>query len=598
MSPRYFQLLAFCLLPFFAWAQAGDISSPGRADPSLVQISPPPAESAPNSRAAPSAITEEGKVQFRAQTILVQVPVVVTDKSGDHVHGLTRSDFHIFENGKEQKIATFEEIVATSKPLPVAPLPPGEFSNLALSDRQPRPVAVIALDTINTPLLDQANARRALIKYLAENLDSVQVLALMIITSHGVKVVHGLTDDPAQLVQLVKTASPDQPALLGLGPDTQANAVVGDIPNHPTAADLNRPFAAAAAALARGDTINAQSQQQRAIEQTLNAFLEIAWSLSGVPGRKSLIWATGGFPFAISSADQVPGGYLAPLYERAMQALDAAQISVYPVDVRGLVATDASAAVIAATAPEFARQVSNRTDFQRTEIQTFIEFADMTGGKAFYNTNDLASSFKSAAEDASSYYLAGYYLDTLDKKAGWRDLKIKVDKKDAEVRAREGFFVTNITMNPDLTRSYDLDFALSSPIDGTGVPLSVKWLGASGAGVKKNTEFLVHLPPGSVSVEGTKRQKRVNFDFVAAAYPNDPEAAAHTSNTKTETSPITISRTVTTSVSDTQLVSLLANGIDMKNTLQLASGEYLVRVVIRDNLTGKIGSVTATLTVN
>ncbi len=52
------------------------------------------------------------------------------------------------------------------------------------------------------------------------------------------------------------------------------------------------------------------------------------------------------------------------------------------------------------------------------------------------------------------------------------------------------------------------------------------------------------------------------------------------------------------SVSDAQMASLRASGIDMKNALNLGPGEYVVRVVIRDNVTGKIGDVTAPLTLN
>jgi len=88
--------------------------------------------------------------------------------------------FHVFENGKERRIATLEEIVTTNTNLPVVAPKPGEFANLTLSDQQPRTVTVIALDTINTPFLDQYTGRRAVIKYLADNLDSGQVLALTV----------------------------------------------------------------------------------------------------------------------------------------------------------------------------------------------------------------------------------------------------------------------------------------------------------------------------------------------------------------------------------------------------------------------------------
>jgi len=583
-------LPALLLFAVCAWTQGGDISSPGtRNDPSLVPITPPPAESNPNSRVASGvSADQERRIRFPVQTILVQVPSVVTDKSGNHVHGLAKKDFHVFENGKERKIATFEEITATDKQLSVIATKPGEFTNLMLADQQPRTLAVIALDTVNTPLPEQANGRRELIKYLTENMNSDQVLALMIITSQGVKVVEGLTADRQQLVRLLKGASGEQNALLGLTPDAQVNASVGDIPAMPH--DLNRPFAAAAAVVAHGDALNAQVKEEDAIEQTLNGFLEIAWYLSGIPGRKSLVWATGGFPFAISSAAQLPPGVdHAELYERTMQALAAAQISVYPVDVRGLIGNYTSAAVVASNGPEMANHISNSTQFQQSLIETFNQFADMTGGKAFYNTNDLAGSFKRATEDATSYYLAGYYLDTHNNRPGWRELKVKVDRNDMEVRAREGFFVTNTTVNFDLTRSADVSFALTSPIEGTGVPLTVRWLGSSGEGTKKKTQFVIHMPPGAVSIDSTDGRKHVNFDFAAAAY---------VGNNKTGKTAVTTQQTFTTNVPDAQVASLLANGIDFKNALELGPGQYVVRVVIRDNVTGKVGSVTAPLTVN
>jgi hypothetical protein len=262
------------------------------------------------------------------------------------------------------------------------------------------------------------------------------------------------------------------------------------------------------------------------------------------------------------------------------------------VDVRGLVNTsplaDASRSG-ARTGQALARQINNRNWLQQSTIDTLNEFADMTGGKAFYNTNDLASSFKRAADDASSYYLAGYYLDTKNNHAGWRQLKVKVDKKDTEVRARKGFFVTNATIHAELTRNSDLSYALTSPIEGTGVPLTVKWLGNSGEGAKKTAQLLIKLPPNSVSIEGAEGQNHLNFDFAVAAFAN---------NSKDGKPAMTGGKTITSPIPQAQMATLRTNGIGFKNSLELDPGQYNVRVVIRDNVTGKVGSVTAPLTVN
>jgi VWFA-related protein len=543
----------------------------------------------------------EGKIEFRTETILVQVPVVVTDKSGNHIHQLPKESFHIYENGKEQKIASFEEIISITTKLPVIEPKPGEFSNLSLSEQTPRAVTVIVLDAVNTPFLDQTTGRRELIKYLANNLDATHVRALMIITSHGLKIVQGLTGDPEQLLKVLKKVTGEISALQGVNAAVQTDAALDDIP---TAQSLIKqgadPEIIIDEFIERSDAVYAQFRQPNAIETTMNAFLGIAWSLSGVPGRKSLIWATGGFPFTIAYPAAVPGGYLSQLYERTMQALTAAQISVYPVDVRGLVSNavpDASegrkstgpAATQPITGQVAAQQITDRSLLQQSTIETLSEFANMTGGKAFYNSNDLASSFKRADDDASSYYLVGYYLDKSNHRAGWRELKVKVDNKDTEIRARKGFFATNAAIRLDLTRTSDLNYALTSPIEYTGVPITMKWLATSGSGEKKKTDFLLNVPLNGVTLQTSEGRNRINFDVASAAVLDDSKKGepATTSN-----------KTVSASITDANLVSLRANAIAMQDTLELGPGQYTVRVVIRDNVTGKVGSVTAPLTVN
>lgn len=538
--------------------------------------------------AAPHTASDEGKLEFRTQTVLVQIPVIVTDKNGSHIHGLTKDDFRLTENGKDQKVSTFEELTATSSKLPAAPVKPGLFANLTLSDDQPRTVTVIVLDTINTPFLDQTYGRRQLVKYLAENLDTNQVLALMVMSSRGVRVVQGLTGDPEQLLQVLKKVSGELPGNQGNSIDAQADAATGDLPDISTPPSSGSAFQYMEAFVEYGDAIHAQFQQQQAIEATMNSLRAIAWSLSGVPGRKSLIWATGGFPFNLSSPDVVPGGYLSTLYEETMQALTAAQVSVYPVDVRGLTTLGAADASRSGpmTGPQASRLISNRAWLQQSTIESLTEFADMTGGKAFYNTNDLATAFKRAAEDASSYYLLGYYLDTKNNRAGWRNLKVQVDKKDVEIRARKGFFVTNATVHTGLTRDSDLSYALSTPIEGTGVPLTIEWADVAGDGPKKKAAFVAHMPPNALAFD-PNGQNKLDFDVAVVAY-------AGTDGKPVATSSMSYSKPVP----EGMLATVRNSGVDFRNTLELAPGKYSVRFVVRDNVTGKVGSLTAPLTIN
>jgi len=65
----------------------------------------------------PNSVNDEPKVEFRTQTVLIQVPVVVTDKLGAHVHGLNKEDFLLLENGNPVSLANFEELTASSAPI-------------------------------------------------------------------------------------------------------------------------------------------------------------------------------------------------------------------------------------------------------------------------------------------------------------------------------------------------------------------------------------------------------------------------------------------------------------------------------------------------
>jgi len=263
-----------------------------------------------------------------------------------------------------------------------------------------------------------------------------------------------------------------------------------------------------------------------------------------------------------------------------MEALKNAQVSVYPVDVRGLVSSGGD---ITYNGDGSANNVMGRSGLQSSTIDTLKTFAEMTGGRAFYNSNDLASGFKRAADDSSTYYVLGYYMNTRNSKPGWRKLQVAVQRKDVEVRARTGYFVTNATVDPDLTHKADIGFALSSPFDSTGIAVTVKWQGTSPDGTKKKVAFALHLPASGLIDEADKN--RFDVDFIAQASLNGTTVGSAGQTTKG-------------TVPAAGLAKIKADGIFYQNALELPPGNYAVRFVVRNNLSGQIGSVTAPLTVN
>ncbi len=525
---------------------------------------------------------DQGKlIQFKSQTTLVQVPVVVTDAAGKHIQGLTKDDFKVLENGKPQSIAGFGEITAAKGALAPYTSPAGTFTNLTPDETKPRSLTVIVLDEVNTPFLSQAYARGQLIKYLANHLDASQPFGLMVIDRKGLTELSGLDSDPAQLIAILKKASGKVSEMERFNGDAQAVAAVGSQPSSFMGGSGlgESPEAKIRAFVLQTDAINAADTQARAIETTLRAFLSLAWSLSGVPGRKSLVWVTGSFPFTLDSFAAVPGdANTRALYERTLKALNDAQISVYPLDARGLTtdpkyAADTEGSMLSPQAPDALRQAS---------LNSLKNFAEMTGGVAYYNTNDLAGAFGRAVQDSSSYYLLSYYLDRRNNKPGWRKLQVVVSRKDAEVRARAGYLVTDVAVNPERTHKADVEFALISPFESTGIPITEQWQGVQADGSKKKIGFVLQVPATGLIDEADKN--RIDVEIVTQATNKGVSAG-------------TLSQTMKGLVVPETLAKLKADGIVYRNFLALSPGDYQVRFVVRDNLSGRIGSVIVPLTV-
>ena len=188
-------------------------------------------------------------------------------------------------------------------------------------------------------------------------------------------------------------------------------------------------------------------QQKNAISDTLAALEQIAQAYAGLPGRKVLIWASGGFPFLIEDPHSVIGmsTELVSSYERTWRALNAANIAVYPVNAEGLVnSTYAAFDVTKRNAPNFGPPRLGRPpayDSVQQTRDTMKSFAEATGGKPCLDRNDLATCFNQATKDSDFYYMLTYYLPEEDRKPGWHKLKVSVNRKDISVRARSGFFV-------------------------------------------------------------------------------------------------------------------------------------------------------------
>jgi VWFA-related protein len=550
---------------------------------------------------------EEGRIDLTSRSEMVVVPVVVRDGSGAPVKGLTKDDFTLLENGKEQKIAEVEEIKTNAAPLKRQAMPENQFSNIYVGSPEPRRVTIMVLDEINTPILDQTNARAQLVKYLSKSLSADDLIALMVMNRSGVHMIHDFSSNPEVLIAAVKKVSSSAGALTSadsaaLASSADNSTLGGATPGGPgadvTPGDVGAEAVAIQTFIDQSDNAIATFRQTDAMEITFRNFLGMAQVFSGVPGRKSIVWLTSGIPIDLYDQANLPTGRdLSTLYERTLQAINQANIAVYPVDVRGLQTFgygNASQASTAVTQTSFRTggqvNVMASSQLEAANHTNLSNFAEMTGGRAFYNSNDLATGMQQASNDASDYYELRYYLDHKVYDAGWRKLKVKVSKPGVHVLARSGFWVSRATMDPEAGKNSDIDIqsALLSPLDSTAVPVGVRWLGfdsSRNSDKKRKMRFAVAVPAQTITIVGSD-DTHFSVRLILTARGADGKSAASFDQM------INGTNIKTGDVDKVRLLPFVHQGM-----LDLPPGDYSVRVVLRDNKNGKIGSLTAPLKV-
>ena len=278
-----------------------------------------------------------------------------------------------------------------------------------------------------------------------------------------------------------------------------------------------------------------------------------------------------------------------PMYEHTWELLNEAQIALYPIDVKGLQTNMPSASDdLSGGGPNAGIDYIRSASWRQLDTQsTFESFAAATGGRAYFNSNDLVKGFRDAVRDSAQYYMIGYYLDRSNTKPGWRKLAVKVKREHVEVRARSGFFVTNATANPEISHDADIASALKSPLDYTALSLAAHWddVAASKEPGKKSIRFIVHVDPDPNLIDAAD-DNHVVLEFVASAMTPAGEKAGAPTGKKYDIHP-----------KADALATIQQKGISYRGALELAPGEYNVRIVVRDGLSGRIGSVAAPLKV-
>ena len=531
------------------------------------QKAPPPDQSFPAPTATSSGQT--AKTTLRVTTRAVQVSVIAQDRDGRAVSGLTKNDFTVFDNGAPQKIASFTQQsshVTADIRLVSAPAPANTFSNrFENKSNVPPSITVILLDTLNTDFHDMASARGQVVSFLRQ-VQPEDRIALYALTQKLV-VLHDFTTDNAVLLRaLGKVSKTDQGSVAQLEQSTATGSAISEVQSG-GAGDGN------AGIFLQGLDREYVSDLTNTVEETASAFKAIAKHLASLPGRKNLVWVSGSFPFQLT---WTPGSrnetksFDAEIND-ASQALSDANVAIYPVDARALLAPGLPAVLQKPSRPP------------QNTLDTMQVLAQKTGGLAFYNTNDIGGSIRRAIDDASLTYEIAYY-PTNDKWDGrFRDIKVEVNKPGVHLRYRNGYIASPNEQHTADNSAHLLTAAARSSLEATELGLNVQ-INAVDAPGPKQVKVEVRVDPDRLHFEMNAGHWTDNVEVAWIELDADGNDIGHSA------------RTMRLNIPDQTHDKVEREGLVFSQTIGLVDGCVELRLVARDGGTGALGSVNISLT--
>src|SRR5246500_62287 len=260
--------------------------------PCLAQAQDAPSPAAPPAAAAESAPQQQqnGPV-VRSETRLVRVDVIVTDKKGNYIHDLSANDFKVYDDNKQQEVANFS--------FGADPNSPGAGE---------RRYTVLFFDDASMDSSDQPRARAAAVKFIDANVAPDRALAVVEFTG-ALRITQNFTTNAAKLKQVVSGIK---------------NSSITTNPASPTAIDTAPGL--------NGPSLNSAENNFGAYSVLLSIRI-LAKNLASVAGRKSLVLFTAGFPLTPERDSELTA---------TIDACNKANVAIYPLDVRGLVAMNRS----------------------------------------------------------------------------------------------------------------------------------------------------------------------------------------------------------------------------------------------------------------
>jgi VWFA-related protein len=545
----------------------------------------------PAPAASPEAPAAASSATFPTEVEVVTVDVVVTDKKGVPITGLTKSDFVVTEDDDAQSITDFEAVqlpaVASEKPAPR----PRVSSNLDRESHAGRSF-VILFDDIHLSLAGGQRAKAAVAQFLKTGVregDRVSLVA----TGGGAWWSTRMEAGRDELIALLKRLDgrfiPDsapermsdyEAMRIHIFHDQQVEERVsrrfetyGATARSQTSGsdDANLYQNGDPFVQARASDVYFQSVSRNRI--TLEILERVLTSLGTAKGRKAVILVSEGFIYDPNLSE----------FKDAVQASKRGNAAMYFLDARGL------AGMPSYFTAEFGPPIDTR-DIGAVFLDTLQEaegaesLAADSGGFSVKNTNDLGKGIQRIADESRSYYLLGYNSSNTARDGRFRKISVKLPgKKGLTIRARKGYFASldakEKSKKPEIADPA-IQAALDSPYQEQGVPIRTTsyvfdetLLGKASALIAAD----VDVSKFAYQEKDGRFQDTLDF-LIVVAHRETGEFFRYDQKIEMNLMPATKER-------------LATQWFPVVRDFELAPGGYQAKLVVRDKNSGKIGTV-------
>ncbi len=507
-------------------------------------------------------------------TRLVVETVVVKDKKGNPIEGLTANDFTVTEDGVAQKINFCEH---QNLPETAAPLPPPTAEDIKIYNRlgrsqiatetpgqikyKDRRLMALYFDMSAMPPGDQMRALAAAEKFVRNNMTSADMLSILRYQGGSVDVLQDFTDDRNRILSILETL------VVGEG-----QGEVGST-DDASSSDTGAAFG--------------QDDSQFNIFNTdrqLSALQTAAQMLGQLNEKKQLIYFASNI--RLNGIDNQ--AQLAATEQAAIRA----GVSFWPIDARGLVAGsplgDASQGSPGnAGMYNGAAALATTNNFQKSQ-DTLYALAGDTGGKALLDYNDLAKGITDAQHAVSDYYIIGYYTSNAALDGKFRKVKVSVNPTlEAKLDFRQGYYAGKVWgkfTTADKERQLEEALMLGDPVTELTISMEINYFQLNRA--EYFVPIVVKIPGRELALAKKGGAEHTHIDFIGEI--KDIYGGTTMQNVRDNAD---------FKLSDESAEAWAKVPIEYDSGYTLLPGKFSIKFLARDEETGRIGTYQTTFVI-